>query len=182
MGAHRRLLPQCTDLHGDKGNMRSGFKIYSASCSSLGLRKRERERWVRQVRQGLKHGAGLDFPCVGTQKCQHSQRARGHLPPSYLTAERLSLGSQGPSEAGSPSERRWRHLGEGTESKVSWPSSSQQGWQRSTASLLLCIALPQVSLALSPHFAAGALKQRHAASIELAVPSGCAAVQPLAPG
>lgn len=30
--------------------MRSKFKIYSAACSSLELRKRERERWVREVR------------------------------------------------------------------------------------------------------------------------------------
>lgn len=62
VGACCCLLSQCSDLHGDKGNTRSGFKICSAACSSLGL-----------------------------------------------TAERLSLGSQGPSEAGSPSGRRWRH-------------------------------------------------------------------------
>lgn len=43
VGGSCRLLSQCFDLHGDKGNTRSKFKIYSASCSSLGLRKRERE-------------------------------------------------------------------------------------------------------------------------------------------
>lgn len=98
------------------------------------------------MRQGLKHGAGLDFPCVGTQRCQQDpwHHTESTLPPSYLTAETLSLGSQGPSEVGSPSERRWRHLGEQTESEVSWPSHRQQGWQRSTAFLLLYTSLPQV--------------------------------------
>lgn len=49
VGGCCRLLSQCFDLHGDEGNTRSKFKIYSASCSSLGLRKSERERWVREV-------------------------------------------------------------------------------------------------------------------------------------
>lgn len=42
VGACCHLLSQCSDLHGDKGNTRSGFKICSAACSSLGLRKTER--------------------------------------------------------------------------------------------------------------------------------------------
>lgn len=56
---------------------------------------------------------------------------------TYLTAERLSLGSQGPSEAGSPSGRRWRHLGVERERGKSgqlmgW--GEQEGWQRSATS------------------------------------------------
>lgn len=199
VGACHRLLSQCLDLHGDKGNMRSEFKIYSASCSSLGLRKRERDGsersdgewrfaetlspavlWVRRLQAHDIHRGGscasghLDVTLVGDkQGCSKgilwakagsrdkirlfptwdplgvtpvparpvapSERGRQDFPQSYLTAERLRLGSQGPSEAGSPSGRRWRHLGRGgRERGVSGlQTRSQEGRQCPSAALHL---------------------------------------------
>lgn len=109
-----------------------------------------------------------------------SGRGQRDSPQSYLTAERLRLGSQGPSEAGSPSGRRWRRLGRGGQrerGQSSWrsrqrsanpqpgamavPNCSTAPHQSVSLALLPYTVLPKLFLALAatrlpPHAAAGA--------------------------
>lgn len=55
----------------------------------------------------------LGVTSVPAQSAAPPGRGQHDFPQSYLTAGRLSLGSQGPFEAGSLSGRRWRRLGRG---------------------------------------------------------------------
>jgi len=107
VGACCRLLSQCFDLHGDEGNTRSKFKIYSASCSSLGLRNRERDGSGRS--DGERRLAEKPSPAVlWVRRLQAHGVHRGGLP---LRASRCDFDTRVGDKQGCPKDNLWTKAG-----------------------------------------------------------------------